>query len=541
MPGLDLSGGYTTTAVINPPAGTVVRQAVLVEWIDTNNSDATFQGTAREILRVGFAGNIHPLGDLVFNPTAQPGHPDYGNLYIAVGDGAAGETAGATHTIPQRLDALPGKILRITPDVNLRTADLLSANGRYRIPSTGSDPNPFVSLTLTNVKKEIYAYGFRNPHRMSWDSVTNRLIVNDIGFNAWEEVDLVIKGGNYGYAEREGPEQLFIGGTNSGQTGSQTSPLTPFPNPDTLTVAGLSAPVTPIYPAMAYSHQEGDAMSAGFVYRGSLMPQLFGMYIFGDITTGRVFYSSLASMTASTRTSPAPIHEIQVVYNSPYNNLGLLNRRVYDIVADAYAARGGDSNPSSSLGRLAGERDGGRRIPGWRLLAGPSRHRTGSVRRRPRRHSPRRRRRRRDLSPEQERRDDSDDVADRRSTAASAGAFTYRSGCRSRQCAGCPDVDRGRRSQRVQRQEGDDRRRSVHDRCDESGDDHLHEHGADQRHDVLLRGVRLERRQGKRELESGLRDTDGSAQSPLPSPWQTSDIGAVAAAGNATWANTSSR
>ena len=194
MPGLDLSGGYTTTPAVNPPAGTVVRQAVLVEWTDTNRNNSTFEGTAREILRVGFNTNIHPMGDLLFNPLAQPGDADDGNLYISVGDGGAGEIAGATHTIPQRLDALQGKILRITPDITLRPADELSANGRYRIPTTGSDPNPFVSLSLTGLKKEIYAYGFRNPHRMSWDPVSNKLIVDDIGLHAWEEVNIVTKG-----------------------------------------------------------------------------------------------------------------------------------------------------------------------------------------------------------------------------------------------------------------------------------------------------------------------------------------------------------
>src|SRR5207247_11142660 len=126
-------------------------------------------GTAREILRIGFNGVIQPMGDLIFNPLAQPGDADYGNLYLAVGDGSAGETAGAVHTIPQRLDALQGKILRITPDITLRPGDGLGPNGRYRIPTTGRDPNPFVSLRLANLRKEIYAYGFRNPHRMSWE------------------------------------------------------------------------------------------------------------------------------------------------------------------------------------------------------------------------------------------------------------------------------------------------------------------------------------------------------------------------------------
>jgi hypothetical protein len=105
---------------------------------------------------------------------------------------------------------------------------------------------------------------------------------------------------------------------------------------------------------MSYSHREGDAMSAGFVYRGSRIPQLDGSFIFGDITTGRLFYATLASMLASTRTAPAPIREIQVVFSSPYNSLGLANRRMYDIVADEYKARGGDSNPSSSQGVLPG-------------------------------------------------------------------------------------------------------------------------------------------------------------------------------------------
>jgi hypothetical protein len=142
LPGLDLSGGYIITPAVNPPAGTVFREAVLVEWTDTNRQNATFEGTAREILRVGFNSNIHPMGDVLFNPLTQPGDADYRNLYITVGDGGAGETYGATHTIPQRLDALQGKLLRITPDLTLHPGDNLSPNGRYRIPTSGADPTP---------------------------------------------------------------------------------------------------------------------------------------------------------------------------------------------------------------------------------------------------------------------------------------------------------------------------------------------------------------------------------------------------------------
>ena len=145
---------------------------------------------------------IHPMGDILFDPLAKPGNADYGNLYVSMGDGGSGETPGPTQTTPQLLSALQGKILRITPDLALRPNDKVSANGRYRIPSTGSDPNPFVSVP--GARGEIYAYGFRNPHRMDWDAATNTLLVNDIGLHSWEEVDIVAKGGNYGYSWREG-------------------------------------------------------------------------------------------------------------------------------------------------------------------------------------------------------------------------------------------------------------------------------------------------------------------------------------------------
>jgi hypothetical protein len=340
LPGLDLTG-YTTTPEINASGISVVRESVLIEWTDTNITNNTFEGTARELMRVGFYDVIHPIGDLVFNPLAQPGDSDYQNLYIAIGDGGAGQVAGVTHYVPQRLDALNGKVLRITPDINLRTNDLLSTNGRYRIPSTGPDPNPFVSITLSNAQKEIYAYGFRNIHRLSWDPVSNVLLADVIGLSSWEWVDVIHKGTNYGWAEREGSEQVIVtNGANNGLTGSQTKPPTPFPNPDTLVVTGLVAAVTPVYPVAEYSHYDGDAIANGFVYRGSLLPQLTGKYIFGDITTARLFYCNLADMLAAddtNRATVAPIHELQVVYNG-------VERRFFDVVANAYTARGGTAH-----------------------------------------------------------------------------------------------------------------------------------------------------------------------------------------------------
>ena len=361
-PGLNLDG-YTPTAVVKPPVGDVQNESVLIEWTDTNIKNSTFEGTAREILRVGFNTVIHPMDDIVFDPLAKPGSPNYGNLYVSMGDGGSGETPGAIQIIPQSLNALQGKILRITPDLTLREKDKLSENGRYRIPSTGPDPNPFINVA--GARPEIFAYGLRNPHRMFWDMPTNTLLVNDIGLHSWEEIDIVAKGGNYGYSQREGNEVLIVPG--GGKTGTQLSPAVSFPEADLLTVEGLEKPVAPIYPVATYSHEEGDAIGSGFVYRGKRMPQMTGKYIFTDLTTGRVFYTDLAEMIAAggVRGKQAPIHEIQVMYKSPYDSAQKepVKRRMYDIVAETFAHKDGVVDPGSHLGVLPGAANA---TGGWR-------------------------------------------------------------------------------------------------------------------------------------------------------------------------------
>ena len=167
--------------------------------------------------------------------------------------------------------------------------------------------------------------------------------VLDIGLHYWEEVDVVVKGGNYGYPEREGNEQLFI--DDAGKTGSLMNPPVAFPDRDLLQVDGLDEPVVPIYPAAVYSHQEGDSMGSGFVYRGKLMPQMRGKYIFNDMTTGRIFYVDLNEMLAThgERNHQAPIHELQIMYKSPYDtaNQTAVKRRMFDMVAETYAHKGG--------------------------------------------------------------------------------------------------------------------------------------------------------------------------------------------------------
>ena len=188
--------GYTTTAAIKTP-GPLQDEGVLVEWTDSNPSNSTFEGTARELLRVQLNTTSHPLGDLIFNPTARRGDPDWRVLYIECGDGASGESTNvAIRANPQRLDNLEGKILRIIPDLAEHTdTSTVSENGRYRIPND----NPFVATP--GARKEIWAYGFRNPHRLDWavdpaNPANNRLIANSVGLHTWETVYLVHKGGN---------------------------------------------------------------------------------------------------------------------------------------------------------------------------------------------------------------------------------------------------------------------------------------------------------------------------------------------------------
>jgi len=330
------------TPAINPPAGEVGFQSIIVEWTDSNINNNTFEGSAREILRAGLNFPLHPMADMLFNPLAKAGDADYGNLYISVGDGTSGERAGPTHPIPQRLDALPGKILRITPDITLRPNDMLNINERYRVPTNSRDPNPFISVK--GARPEIFAYGLRNPHRITWDPASNTLIAADIGDHSWEELNIIVKGGNYGWAEREGPELRFTGGPNGGMTATQINPPLPYPADDTVKVDLLDKMVPVIPPVAYYSHHDGLAVGSGYVYRGKLMPEMVGKYIFTEMTTGRLFYTDLAEMIANQgkRVKSVPIVEIEIAYKSPDSaNAAPVKRRMYDIAADGFKRRGG--------------------------------------------------------------------------------------------------------------------------------------------------------------------------------------------------------
>ena len=354
VPGVDVRG-YTTTSPI-PTPGPIQREGVLIEWTDTHPSNATFEGSARELMRVQLNARIHPLADLAFNPAARRGDPEWRVLYVGCGDGGSGESKTAIRTNPQRLDTLVGKILRIIPDPREhRGTSTVSHNGRYRIPND----NPFVSTA--GARKEVWALGLRNPHRLTWaidpgHPRHNRLIANSVGLHFWETVDIIHRGANYGYSLREGNEVLQANNTT-----------TALPEIDRIPVQVADAltdrTVAPAYPVIQYWHAAGggDAIGSGFLYRGKAVPLLRGKYIFTDISTGRIWYADYHAMLAADDGNPrtmAAAHEVAIRWTDSQaaaDAASSLYETMFPIAKAAYHRRGGQARELPGRARVSGE------------------------------------------------------------------------------------------------------------------------------------------------------------------------------------------
>jgi glucose/arabinose dehydrogenase len=216
----------------------------------------------------------HNGGALAFGPDR--------NLYISLGDGGAGDDQGPGHAAEgnaQNMQTVLGKVLRI----NVDGAGAASANGQYNIPAD----NPFAAAGDAGAD-EIYASGFRNPFRMSF-TADGRLIVGDVGQENVEEINVVTRGGNYGWRVKEGTFPFNPNGLEQGDS-TVTIPGTP----------GLPAGL--IDPLLQYDKSDGNAIIAGYLYEGDLLPEDFvGQYIFGDLganlgePSGRLFISDLVS------------------------------------------------------------------------------------------------------------------------------------------------------------------------------------------------------------------------------------------------------
>jgi Glucose / Sorbosone dehydrogenase len=283
----------------------VTYHTVITEWQAASPSANVFKGSRRELLRVGHvvANPFHPLDELKFNPLARPGAPDYGLLYVGSGDWGFSNGGGPKADNPgqgQRTDTLLGAVLRVdprSPSVSGGTRGI----GNYTIPAI----NKFAADGDPKTFGEIYAYGFRNPHRLSWDPSDGTLFVSDIGNSNIEEINIVREGNNHGWMQREG---IFQSGYYvSGGNGNQVYPLPPNVLDGTMK-DGFT------YPVAMYDHGEGLSVSAGVVYSGRI-PALKGKFIFGDIARGRVFAADVAALKAADDGIPSTVagfEEIQL-------------------------------------------------------------------------------------------------------------------------------------------------------------------------------------------------------------------------------------
>lgn len=205
-------------------------RSVVREYTVKAGANTVDKSTARTVIEYLEPEANHNGGDLKFGPD--------GFLYIAAGDGGGANDRHGGHGNGQNLNTLLGKILRI--GINQKP---------YGIPKD----NPFMGRE--GVRPEIYAYGLRNPWRMSFDRKTGQLFAGDVGQDAYEEVNIIKNGGNYGWRVREGLHP------------KNTS------DPD---------PKSWINPIAEYPHPEGISVTGGFVYRGKKIPALQGKYVFAD-------------------------------------------------------------------------------------------------------------------------------------------------------------------------------------------------------------------------------------------------------------------
>lgn len=331
--------GNPATPNFVPPtftAADVTYHNVYTEWKTTNPAASTFEGTRRELLRVAHIVDslTHPFGFVGFNPTAKPGDVDYGLIYTSGSDLGFSNGAGPKANNPtqvQRLDTVVGAILRFdprSPSVTGGTKGL----GDYTIPPA----NKFAADGDPKTLGEIYAYGFRNAHRISWDRNDGTMYATDIGMNHIEEINIVRNGENYGWMKREG---YFENGVT--RPGGNLDQL--FALPAEILEGRQKDGFT--YPVAIYDHRDGQAITGGFAYYGRIAA-LRGKFVFGDITRGRVFVSDVAAMKKADDGVPrtvAPVEEAQLFVRDAQGN------RVYTSFRELVEKTNGATLPRADL------------------------------------------------------------------------------------------------------------------------------------------------------------------------------------------------
>jgi glucose/arabinose dehydrogenase len=243
-PKFNQNGYFYVDYVADNPTRTVIARFTV-----TANPNVADKNSKLVVLEINQPFSNHKGGQLAFGAD--------GYLYIGMGDGGS---AGDPFGNGQNLSTLLGKILRVN-------VDSFSAGRNYGIPND----NPFVANSL-GYREEIYAYGFRNSWRFSFDSFTGQLWVGDVGQNLIEEIDLVEKGKNYGWNIMEG-SLCYNPATGCNETGLEK-------------------------PIWNYTHDVGSAVIGGYVYHGSALPILSGLYVYGDYGSGRIWSLSYNGTSA---------------------------------------------------------------------------------------------------------------------------------------------------------------------------------------------------------------------------------------------------
>lgn len=236
---------------------------VLLEWTAKTPSASAYDGgPPREVFRMRQPFANHNAGHTAFNPNLAPGSPEFGLLYITIGDGGSG---GDPFNMSQDLGSAFGKMFRIDP---LGTN---SRNKQYGIPPS----NPFV--TRAGALPEIYAYGIRNGQRFTWDAKSGQIFLADIGQNIVEKVSLVPAGANLGWNTWEGSYR-FVSRQAVMAEGRRGDPAVTFPLVEYGQIDPLLLP--------------NSAASGIVVYRGKEVPQIANLVLFTDMPSGELFYFS---------------------------------------------------------------------------------------------------------------------------------------------------------------------------------------------------------------------------------------------------------
>jgi quinoprotein glucose dehydrogenase len=234
--------------------------------VSGGDPDRADPSSEEELMRIPQPFWNHNGGTVCFGPD--------GYLYIGLGDGGS---ANDPQGNGQNLNTWLGSILRI--DVDRKDEGLA-----YGVPKD----NPFVGKG--DARPEIYAYGLRNVWRMEFDRETGTLWAGDVGQNLWEEIDIITKGGNYGWAVRESAHAF-------GPSGSG-------PKPEL------------IEPIWEYDHQVGKSITGGLVYRGKKFPELAGKYLYADYVSGRIWalkYDESSGKVVTNEEIPAPAGAFPII------------------------------------------------------------------------------------------------------------------------------------------------------------------------------------------------------------------------------------